>query len=108
MSDSDVSNNSGDEIESPADGPMPDWMKSAAASGDSSSMDEGNVPDWLQTIRSGDTVDADSATPAATAASGTSEASSADDEMSDLERLLAEEGIDLLFKGNFLLLIPIG
>jgi hypothetical protein len=90
-------NNSGEpEIESPVDGPTPDWMKAATSGGDSS-LDETNVPDWLQSIRSGDEISAESGSQASVASEPASPEASAgeDDSMSDLERLLAEEGIDL-------------
>ncbi|GAB4427590.1 MAG: hypothetical protein Kow0031_07650 [Anaerolineae bacterium] len=67
------------------DGPTPDWMKMATASSNQPTLTEENTPDWLKDIQGGRTVASESTTPAP----------AEDDEMSDLERLLAEEGIDL-------------
>lgn len=74
----------GNEVESPVDGPTPDWMRMATSASNEPSLTEENTPDWLREIQSGST------TP-----SGAKKSAAADDEMSDLERLLAEEGIDL-------------
>ena len=90
MSDSDGSpenNSSENEIESPVDGPTPDWMKMATSSSSGPSLTEEDTPDWLKDIKAGKT-------------SQQEEAKEKPDEeteasMSDLERLLAEEGIDL-------------
>ena len=76
-------NSAGNEIESPVDGPTPDWMKMATSSKSEPSLTEESTPDWLKDIKSGGSEQA---------------VSTADDsfnEMSDLERLLAEEGVDL-------------
>jgi hypothetical protein len=69
-------------IESPIDGPTPDWMRSATSSR-GSSFQESDAPDWLKNIRAGKTPP----TP--------DEPAAEDDDMSDLARLLADEGIDL-------------
>jgi hypothetical protein len=97
LSDVTPENDSGEpEIESPFDGPMPDWMKVAASSSGGSSLDEDKVPDWLQSIRTGqgEPSAGGEETPPGPKASAV-ETPAADDGMSDLERLLAEEGIDL-------------
>ncbi|RME97753.1 MAG: hypothetical protein D6768_18915, partial [Chloroflexi bacterium] len=75
------------EIESPVDGPTPDWMKMATASSSTPSLTEENTPAWLKGIQSGKSFD-EVAKPG-------SAASESDSGMSDLERLLAEEGVDL-------------
>ena len=85
------------EIESPVDGPMPDWLK-VASSSKGSSMDESQVPDWLRSIRAGQDSDPEAKSapvPPPPSSPVASAASESDDGMSDLERLLAEEGIDL-------------
>ncbi|GIK39595.1 MAG: hypothetical protein BroJett011_34280 [Chloroflexota bacterium] len=83
----------GNEVESPADGPMPDWMRLATSGGSGSSLTEENTPAWLKSIRSGQGFSKEKPTEPAQPAPPQSQAS--DDSMSDLERLLAEEGIDL-------------
>ncbi|MCL4299297.1 MAG: hypothetical protein KJ077_26420 [Anaerolineae bacterium] len=83
----------GNEVESPADGPMPDWMRLATSGGSGSSLTEENTPAWLKSIRSGQGLSKDKPTEPAQPAPPPSQAS--DDSLSDLERLLAEEGIDL-------------
>jgi hypothetical protein len=74
------------EIDDPVDGPTPDWMKMATSSGSEPSLTDDNMPDWLKDIKTG-------------VADSPEESSSKNDDafggMSDLERLLAEEGIDL-------------
>ncbi|MCB9108597.1 MAG: hypothetical protein H6633_30765 [Anaerolineales bacterium] len=75
------------DIESPVDGPTPDWMKMATSSDSGPSLTDENTPAWLKEIRSGKKV------AGAGVETETSDESSG--EMSDLERLLAEEGIDL-------------
>ncbi|MCB0194976.1 MAG: hypothetical protein KDJ65_23705 [Anaerolineae bacterium] len=87
MSDSDKKKPSENDIESPVDGPTPDWMKMATSSNSAPSLTEENTPDWLKDIRSGK-----SSAGSDTSTETSDETSS---EMSDLERLLAEEGIDL-------------
>ncbi len=76
------------EIESPVDGPTPDWMRMATSAGSDPSLTEETTPDWLKDIKSGK------------GARSEEEADTQSDDdpyagMSDLERLLAEEGIDL-------------
>ena len=83
------------EVESPVDGPMPDWMKVAASSGGDSSLDEKDVPDWLQSIRAGEESTPSESEEESVMEPEASSAATSDDSMSDLERLLAEEGIDL-------------
>jgi hypothetical protein len=76
------------EIESPVDGPVPDWMKMATSDSSDPSLTEENVPDWLKDIKSGKGM----------ATEEEADSQSDDDPqtgMSDLERLLAEEGIKL-------------
>ena len=97
LSDLNLDNDSdNDEIESPVDGPPPDWMRAATSSG--SDFSEDAAPDWLKSIRSGKSTSDD---PAADMEDSVSDLATADDDdddddsMSDLERLLAEEGIDL-------------
>jgi hypothetical protein len=75
------------EIEPPTDGPTPDWMKAATSSDTSSSLTEENMPSWLKEIKSGKTK--------ANPSKATEPADDTSGSMSDLERLLAEEGIDL-------------
>ncbi len=73
------------EIESPVDGPTLDWM-SSMASPTTGGSDE-DAPDWLSDIKAGKSPSAQEP-----------ETQSDDDPytgMSDLERLLAEEGVDL-------------
>jgi hypothetical protein len=87
MSDADRNNPSENEIEPPVDGPIPDWMRMATSTGSTPSLSEEDTPDWLKAIRSGKS-------------SAEIEPQKAEEEdpyagMSDLERLLAEEGIDL-------------
>lgn len=82
------------EIESPVDGPMPNWMR-AATSTSKSSFEEDKAPDWLRAIRAGKNVPVEDEPLPATGPSSAEEDYSDDDGMSDLERLLAEEGIDL-------------
>ncbi|HEX9922822.1 MAG TPA: hypothetical protein VGD99_09165, partial [Anaerolineae bacterium] len=63
-----------------------------------SSLTEENTPDWLKSIRKGQTEeDSDLSKPGSPAASAQSGADDSGDDagLSDLERLLAEEGIDL-------------
>jgi hypothetical protein len=85
------------EIESPIDGPPPDWMRTMSSGGESSLTEE-NTPDWLKSIRKGHTADdstsSKSGSPAASSQSSADDAAD-DTGLSDLERLLAEEGIDL-------------
>jgi hypothetical protein len=78
-----------EEIESPTDGPPPDWMKTATSSAGSSFSDD-EAPDWLKNIRAGKSTETE-----AEASEGDSAGAAEDDGLSDLERLLAEEGIDL-------------
>jgi len=77
-----------DEIESPADGPTPDWMKLATSSSSKPSLTAENTPSWLKNIQAGKAPDKAQPAPAPKPVADTSG-------MSDLERLLAEEGIDL-------------
>lgn len=73
------------EIESPVDGPTPDWMKMATSSSSKPSLTEDDMPDWLKEIQAGKTLgEGQKETP-----------EEPPSEMSDLERLLAEEGVDL-------------
>lgn len=84
----------GNEIESPVDGPTPDWMRLATSAGGSgSSLTEENTPAWLKSIRAGQgmTQEKKPTEPPPPA----QPAAQADEGLSDLERLLAEEGIDL-------------
>ena len=55
MSNTDVSpeESSADEIESPVDGPIPDWMRMATSASSGPSLTEENTPDWLKEIKSG-------------------------------------------------------
>ncbi|HXW00762.1 MAG TPA: hypothetical protein VEC93_20270, partial [Anaerolineae bacterium] len=87
---------SGEEIESPVDGPTPDWMRLATSGGSGSSLTEENTPAWLKSVRAGQGLSKDTKSNEAKPATEppTSQAA-ANDNMSDLERLLAEEGIDL-------------
>src|SRR5688572_19309818 len=86
----------GDEIESPVDGPTPDWMRLATSAGSDSSLTEENTPAWLKSIRAGQSLAKDpKSTEAKPATEPPATQAAADDTMSDLERLLAEEGIDL-------------
>jgi len=91
MSNSDVppeNDSTENDLESPVDGPTPDWMKMATSASSGPALSEEDAPDWLKDIKSG---------------KGTGplkEPAAAEEEdayagMSDLERLLAEEGIDL-------------
>ena len=93
MSNSDVSPENGsseNEIESPVDGPTPDWMKMAtSASSSGPSLTEENTPDWLKAIKTG------KGTPQKEPPAKTETEDDPYAGMSDLERLLAEEGIDL-------------
>ena len=83
MSNSSKKNNS--ELDSPSGGNTPDWMRMAASeTGGNSSLTEENTPDWLKSIQSGQ--------PAGKRPKPTTDPFAG---MSDLERLLAEEGIDL-------------
>lgn len=79
------------EIESPTDGPPPDWMR-VVASGSHTSLKEEDTPDWLKDIRAGKGKakenDVNDSQPAASPDTGS-------EGLSDWERLLAEEGIDL-------------
>ncbi|HMR65006.1 MAG TPA: hypothetical protein PKE64_13440 [Anaerolineae bacterium] len=75
------------DIESPVDGPTPDWMKAATSSDTGSSLSDENMPSWLKEIKSGKTL--------ANASPNPEPVDDPTDSMSDLERLLAEEGIDL-------------
>ena len=77
------------EIESPVDGPPPDWMKTAT-SAEGSSFKADQAPEWLKNIRAGKSQQAEP--EAADVDSSAKE--EAGDNMSDLERLLAEEGIE--------------
>jgi hypothetical protein len=89
MSDSNKNDPSENEIESPVDGPIPDWMRMATASSSSPSLTEETTPDWLKAIQSGKSPSKSEPAP---------EPAETEDSyagMSDLERLLAEEGIDL-------------
>lgn len=80
----------GQEIESPA-GKTPDWMKLAtSASSSGPALTDENTPAWLKSIRAGKGISKESEP-----AKPESPAASSSDSMSDLERLLAEEGIDL-------------
>ncbi len=81
-----------EEIESPTDGPPPDWMKTATSSA-GSSFKENEAPEWLRNIRSGKGVSAESGAKAEPA--GDKPEAGFGETLSDLERLLAEEGIDL-------------
>ncbi|MCG3212109.1 MAG: hypothetical protein FOGNACKC_05756 [Anaerolineae bacterium] len=77
-----------DEIESPVDGPTPDWMKMATSSSSKPSLTEENTPAWLKNIKAGKSKDEPQpATPPQSQESAST--------MTDLERLLAEEGVDL-------------
>src|SRR5262245_65588177 len=94
MSDSDKNKPSENDIESPSEGPTPDWMRLATSGSGSPSLSEENTPDWLKKIRSGKDTPKQGA---AKAPKKTPELPKEDPYagMSDLERLLAEEGIDL-------------
>ncbi|NJN95821.1 MAG: hypothetical protein HC875_17810 [Anaerolineales bacterium] len=84
------------EVESPVDGPTPDWMRLATSAGGSgSSLTEENTPAWLKSIRSGQGSASGKKQPEPPQPAAIQPAASADKGMSDLERLLAEEGIDL-------------
>ncbi|MDX1523164.1 MAG: hypothetical protein R3264_16175, partial [Anaerolineae bacterium] len=83
------SNNNEDEIESPAEGPPPDWMKAATSAGESGFSEE-KAPDWLKSIRAGK-----GSEPSKKDDTGDEDSPAAAEGLSDLERLLAEEGIDL-------------
>jgi hypothetical protein len=74
------------EVEDPVDGPTPDWMKMATSSKSQSSLTEENTPSWLRAIQAGKS---DEEEPEAE----TSDEAST--ELSDIEQLLAEEGVDL-------------
>lgn len=84
------------EIESPA-GKTPDWMKLATSAANSGpSLTEESTPAWLKSIRAGKGITKESqSTKPEPAPAPPSPAPSSTDSMSDLERLLAEEGIDL-------------
>lgn len=96
LQDEESDNNSGKaEIEPPTDGPPPDWMR-VATSGSDTSLKEENTPDWLKDIKAGKGKakenDVNNSEPSAATPSSQDSSS---DELSDWERLLAEEGIDL-------------
>jgi len=96
LSDAQHDNESSDEVESPVDGPTPDWMRLATAAGSSgSSLTEDNTPDWLKSIRAGKKVTNSEATAEAKSTPDSAKVGQVQSGMSDLERLLAEEGIDL-------------
>lgn len=85
-----------DKIESPVDGPTPDWMRLATSAGGSgSSLTEENTPAWLKSIRAGQGGTSGKKQTEPPQPPPVQPSASADDGMSDLERLLAEEGIDL-------------
>jgi hypothetical protein len=96
------------EIESPADGPPPDWMRTATSATGGSSFNEDNAPDWLKNIRAGkegrqapEASQADEdASEGEPATNASEDETGAESELSDLERLLAEEGIDLTGVGD--------
>ena len=94
-------NSNDGEIESPVEGPKPDWMRAATASSESS-FDENQAPDWLKAIRAGkSSTETESADNLADSSLFVAEEEEPlDDGMSDLERLLAEEGIDLSTVGE--------
>jgi hypothetical protein len=95
LSDVNLENDSEDEeIESPVDGPPPDWMR-AATSSKQSSFSEEKAPDWLKSIRAGKGGSSPTPEPMPESEATSLSASIEDEGMSDLERLLAEEGIDL-------------
>ena len=95
LQDEESNNDSGKaEIEPPTDGPPPDWMRVATSGSDTSLKDE-NTPGWLKDIKAGkgkakenDVNNSEPSTPPSSQDSGS-------DSLSDWERLLAEEGIDL-------------
>ncbi len=82
-----------EEIESPIEGPPPDWMKTATSSA-GSSFKENEAPEWLRNIRAGKGSSTTESKEEASVA-GDESAAGSTETMSDLERLLAEEGIDL-------------
>ncbi len=86
------------QVESPVDGPTPDWMRLATSSSSSSSstLTEEKTPDWLKKIRAGQSMTKEPTPPEKKAVTSPPPAQASGSEaMSDLERLLAEEGIDL-------------
>ncbi|MBE7474818.1 MAG: hypothetical protein DPW09_14160 [Anaerolineae bacterium] len=86
----------GNEIESPVDGPTPDWMRLATSAGSSgSSLTEENTPAWLKSIRAGQGVTQEKKPAEPPSPPPAQPAAQAEEGLSDLERLLAEEGIDL-------------
>jgi|GEM_PF-2419976 len=86
----------GNEIESPVDGPTPDWMRLATSAGGSgSSLTEENTPAWLKSIRAGQGKSQEKKPAEPPPPPPAQPAVQADEGLSDLERLLAEEGIDL-------------
>src|SRR5262245_15124033 len=98
MSDSDKNKPSENDIESPNEGPTPDWMRLATSGSGSPSLTEENTPDWLKKIRSGKNVPKQEPAPEPKKAPPPAPKPSQEDPyagMSDLERLLAEEGIEL-------------
>jgi hypothetical protein len=97
MSDAEKNNSAENEIESPVDGPTPDWMRYATSTSSTPSLTEETTPDWLKDIRSGKSATTDKEPAPGSAAPGASDAEPAgsSEGMSDLERLLAEEGINL-------------
>ncbi len=85
------------EVESPVDGPTPDWMRLATSASSGPSLTEENMPTWLKSIKAGKGLTKDEPQPAQSqpASEPSTDEASSGDALSDLERLLAEEGIDL-------------
>jgi hypothetical protein len=88
---------SNEEVESPVDGPTPDWMRLATSASSGPSLTEENMPAWLKSIKAGKGLTKDEPQPAQSQPDSepSADEASSSDTISDLERLLAEEGIDL-------------